>query len=63
MEKITRKEFNEKLNEVGGFREFLSNLKGWTDDEIWEMLPDQDLRYSGGEEGLGDLLLDIEYKE
>lgn len=62
-EKLTRKEFNEELNRVGGFREFMLNLKGWSDDEIWAMLPDQDPRYAKGEEGLGDLLGDIEYKD
>ena len=63
MEKLTRREFNEELNQVGGFREFMPNLKGWSDDEIWDMLPDQDPRYAQEEDGLGDLLGDIEYKE
>lgn len=63
MEKLSRKEFNEQLNCVGGFREFMPNLKCWSDEEIWEMLPDQDARYGKGENGLGDLLGDIEYRD
>ena len=63
MEKLTRREFNDQLNRVGGFREYMPNLQGWTDDEIWEQLPDQDPRFAQGEEGLSDLLGDIPYKD
>lgn len=63
MEKLSYREIAEELNRVGGAREFMPNLKGWSDAEIIAMLPDQDPRYAQGEEGLCDLLLDIEYKD
>ncbi len=63
MKKITLREFNEEMNRVGGFRECMRDLEEWTDDEIWDRLPDQDARYAEGEEGLGSLLNDILYGE
>jgi hypothetical protein len=63
MEKMSYREITEELNRVGGVREFMPNLKGWTDEEIIAMLPDQDERYAQGEEGLCNLLGDIEYRE
>ena len=41
----------------------MPNLEGWTDDEILGQLPDQDPRYEQGEDGLRDLLGDIEYRD
>jgi hypothetical protein len=58
---VNTKEIREELNCVGGWRDYLPNLKGWDDEEILEMLPEEDLRFEQGEEGLGDMLLDIPY--
>ena len=66
-ETLRYRELAEYLNRVGGAREFLPNLIGWTDKEIWEQLPDQDSRYGGTAETLefriNDLLGDIPYKD
>jgi hypothetical protein len=61
--KKSYREIVKELNRVGGAREFLENLVGWSDEEILAQLPDQDARYEEGEEGLCNLLADIPYRD
>jgi len=64
MEKLT---FNEFLVVVEKSRQYMPNLDGYSDAELWDLLPNQDPRYAGTESDLAaritDLLGDIEYKE
>lgn len=54
----TRRELTAYLDEN---RDEHPNLEGYTDDDIWAALPDQDPRHDQGEDGLRDMLNDLPY--